>query len=1365
MKVFCCPVSEASIYARITSSSFGDCYEYVYREQGSIRQAIGWLQSGVPVLVHVQWEEFFLEGARTEAEAQVASSEAQRHIRRFLSLGGKIAWTVHNRTPHHVPFINEFLSLRRFLAKSANIVLAHNDASVTLLQDEFGVARERIRKLPHPSYLGFYEDEERAANSVDQVPGRVILGFGSMRSQKGYARMLEMLPPEFMAAQNARIRLSGRGQAGGELRRRHADRPDVDWDLRYVPDNEVPDLIRSAACVVLPYEAFLTSGAALLVLTCGGTIVAPQAPQFREMLPPPLQRFLYEPGNAADMQRAVVAALTLSPAERRSLRIAAVEVARDLHPSRISAQLRGIYDELAQQLPVHTPPYARLLVELEPVEWRASLNPAKGHCEPLFGDWPQKGDVGENWGDKLNPVLMALLSGRKVLHSSCRIDTPSTTIYKVIGSGIASATAHHVVWGSGFIDQNDQIPTPRHICGVRGPLTREKLRAAGAKCPEVYGDPAVLMPLFYRPEIEVKYDLGIIQHFRDAEQEPLPRVPDGMQVKVIDIKGSIAKVINDILSCREIVSSSLHGLIAAHAYGVPATWVKFSNRPLGDDFKFRDYWASVGWPNAEPIWVDGNTSCADLIGPKERVQPSIDIGRLIEACPFIEAERKASLLRHAADVYPSMPPVSFLASAKPQTPLLSVLIGIRNWGLDRLELALRSIREGEGGDRVEIILSDFGSDNRDEVAAVGRRFSCRYVYSKAFAWSRSQAINAAASVATAPYIVTSDADILFAPRSLSTLHRYLEALPDCVHVLQYSDLPQEFSVDGINRHAAFPWDEFARGASTRPRWGMGCVASTITAFDRIRGYDERMMIWGAEDQDFVQRARRNGYAVNWIEHPDVRLYHIWHRPFLTGGKAAVEIHVHNKRLLEDKHLERNYQPGVFLRTREPLVSVVISTRDRSALLLESIRSVLSQTINDFEVVIVDDGSVDDSEGRVRAIGDPRIRYHRIEKSVGLPAARNVGNSIARGKYIAVHDDDDLMLPERLEQQISALREGDIGAYGGWVDFAADVNDGAIFRNPGRSPFNLATLLFTSKLQLHPTLLIRRDVCVRHPYEERFLGGSDYHLVTRLAMAGYSLRHCGQYVTLRRIHPQNMTRINHGGQQVAARANRAAVLNFLPPAYEAEMREVGRATELQEIRQPSLTEQVLSLAGAAFGYSTEQLDFTNELFGKLRDAGVPFGVVVARQANGLQPQAITLDTRQRSAYEAFVPESGISRSRARLRRSIRLVSYNSSITDQFVPDNRLRTPRFPISAIDLDFFDRAQGRSIMMCFEAGEWRGIDMLPFAADVNERPVLVFEPDGTWRVLLDMEKEPEIGVRIAAVSHQARSLCVAELVEEDLI
>ena len=106
----------------------------------------------------------------------------------------------------------------------------------------------------------------------------------------------------------------------------------------------------------------------------------------------------------------------------------------------------------------------------------------------------------------------------------------------------------------------------------------------------------------------------------------------------------------------------------------------------------------------------------------------------------------------------------------------------------------------------------------------------------------------------------------------------------------------------------------------------------------------------------------------------------------------------------------------------PTVSVVIPTYNRAHLLSRAVKSVLSQTYQDFEVIIVDDGSNDHTRETIEGFDEKRIAYIKHPWNKGVSAARNTGVRHAKGKYVALQDSDDEWLPDKLERQIALLEK-------------------------------------------------------------------------------------------------------------------------------------------------------------------------------------------------------------------------------------------------------------------------------------------------------------------------------------------------------
>ena len=159
------------------------------------------------------------------------------------------------------------------------------------------------------------------------------------------------------------------------------------------------------------------------------------------------------------------------------------------------------------------------------------------------------------------------------------------TIHDILGSNRGLA-----IWGSGVI-LNQRLHLPKlEILALRGPLTAKALEYTG-NC--VFGDPVILAPYLMPPK-SVKFSVGIVPHYSDKFHEAIEPFKSDPNYKIIDVEAPWKYVLENITSCEVILSSSLHGLIIADAYGKPNQRISLSKNLTGGDFKFNDYGLSVG---------------------------------------------------------------------------------------------------------------------------------------------------------------------------------------------------------------------------------------------------------------------------------------------------------------------------------------------------------------------------------------------------------------------------------------------------------------------------------------------------------------------------------------------------------------------------------------------------------------------------------------------------------------------------------------------------------------------------------------------------------------------------------------------------
>lgn len=199
-----------------------------------------------------------------------------------------------------------------------------------------------------------------------------------------------------------------------------------------------------------------------------------------------------------------------------------------------------------------------------------------------------------NFGDEIGPWLIEKISKRTVNNirknkNEVGLMTVGSIVQQIDRPGMT-------IWGSGIIREFGKAKSlelselkPKTITAVRGRLTRDYLKnKLGWDVPEIFGDPALLMPRYFNPP-KLKYGVTLCPHYVHyaAFKESL-----GEQFEVIDVTTGVESVVSKIAGSTTVLSSSLHGIIIAQAYGIPWVWIRVDDAHLvGGDFKFEDFFS------------------------------------------------------------------------------------------------------------------------------------------------------------------------------------------------------------------------------------------------------------------------------------------------------------------------------------------------------------------------------------------------------------------------------------------------------------------------------------------------------------------------------------------------------------------------------------------------------------------------------------------------------------------------------------------------------------------------------------------------------------------------------------------------------
>ncbi len=248
--------------------------------------------------------------------------------------------------------------------------------------------------------------------------------------------------------------------------------------------------------------------------------------------------------------------------------------------------------------------------------------------EPIKLFWYKHDIKPGNFGDELNPYIVEKISTNGVEYVNLlHLNTNKWLQFKVLLKAISNQEislqqaikyfyynniqtpkvllaigsvlqynkySNSIIWGTGIIDKKFSFANS-DFRAVRGRYTQARLRELGYKSPNAIGDPALLLPLIYTPKQSKKYRIGIIPHYIHYEAYR-KRFAAESDVLVINVLQEVETVLDEITNCEYTLSTSLHGIIVSHAYGVPSLWIDFKlthKKLFGDNIKFFDYFSSL----------------------------------------------------------------------------------------------------------------------------------------------------------------------------------------------------------------------------------------------------------------------------------------------------------------------------------------------------------------------------------------------------------------------------------------------------------------------------------------------------------------------------------------------------------------------------------------------------------------------------------------------------------------------------------------------------------------------------------------------------------------------------------------------------
>lgn len=240
-----------------------------------------------------------------------------------------------------------------------------------------------------------------------------------------------------------------------------------------------------------------------------------------------------------------------------------------------------------------------------------------------------------NFGDDINFSFLPNITGKHHKKYNNELETN----YLMIGSIFIDKYINKFteVWGAGMLKYKLLENKPYKVHAVRGPKTREICLDSEIECPDVYGDPALLIPYYYNPYVQKKYKLGIIPHHSHLKSDLLNKFKNNNDILIINFKRykNWKDIIKQIKECDFIVSESLHGLIISESFRIPNIWVSIGES-INQDLKYEDFFLSINKPYYEPYLINEETTYDDLLSLKNNYDSTfnIDLQKLVDACPI-----------------------------------------------------------------------------------------------------------------------------------------------------------------------------------------------------------------------------------------------------------------------------------------------------------------------------------------------------------------------------------------------------------------------------------------------------------------------------------------------------------------------------------------------------------------------------------------------------------------------------------------------------------------------------------------------------------------------------------------------------------
>lgn len=272
-------------------------------QPGSIDDAINEinLAEGVRSIFHVHWSNVVTAGAQNSHHHRLLADAFLKKLELFQSLGGVVLWTIHNALPHTLKFESAEIEFHQSLADRANSIILHSNDALPVIREYYNVEEAKVRIVPHGNYIDVYPDHTDGSQSR-QVLGlsqeSLTFGFvGQLRPYKGLDLFIDGMFELISNNENVAALIAGKAvwpYKPGSITKKCMPSKQISVKENYIDDEDLHLYINAADIVVLPYTSILTSGSVFLALSYSKPVVVPRLPALTSLCDLPFV-FSYEP--------------------------------------------------------------------------------------------------------------------------------------------------------------------------------------------------------------------------------------------------------------------------------------------------------------------------------------------------------------------------------------------------------------------------------------------------------------------------------------------------------------------------------------------------------------------------------------------------------------------------------------------------------------------------------------------------------------------------------------------------------------------------------------------------------------------------------------------------------------------------------------------------------------------------------------------------------------------------------------------------------------------------------------------------------------------------------------------------------------